>query len=95
MGMSRKVWKPQSQFRARGGKPRKDSRRQAQVGAGSALGWGNQSASTAHCWLRGKETSRWEAMREYGLFRDLKQDWAAKNRRRGKLGSRGEEGAFS
>ena len=34
-------------------------------------------------------------MREYGLFRDLKQDWAAKNRRRGKLGSRGEEGAFS
>ena len=64
--MGRKVWKPQGQFQAGGGKLRKDFRRQhvAQVGGDSALGWGSQLASTTHCWPRGKEPSRWEAMRE-------------------------------
>lgn len=87
--MSRKVWKPQGQFQAGGGELRKDFRRQhvAQVGGGSALGWGSQPVSTAHCWLRGKEPSRSEAMRE--LVQDLKQDWAAEKGGRGKLGSRG------
>lgn len=94
--MSRKVWKPQGQFRAGGGELRKDFRRQhvAQVGAGSALGWGSQPASTAHCWPRGKEPSRWEAMREFALFRDLKQDWAAEKGGRGKLGGGGWGGGL-